>query len=53
MFWAYKNFNQRRLSYTLFHTGPDSHELPRIDKNLDSWLKRTQIVKLLTESYSP
>ena len=25
----------------LFHTGPESHELTRIDKYLDSWLNRT------------
>ena len=37
----------------LFHTGPESHELPRIDKYLDSWLNRTQIVKILTDSHSP
>ena len=37
----------------LFHTGPGSHELPRIDKYLDSWLNRTQFVKILTFSHSP
>ena len=37
----------------LFHTGPESHESPRIDKYLDSWLKRTQFAEILTESYSP
>ena len=37
----------------LFHTGPESHELPRIAKYLDSWLKRTQFVKIVTESHSP
>ena len=37
----------------LFHTGPESHELTRIDKYLDSWLNRTQFVKVLTESHSP
>ena len=36
----------------LFHTGPESHELPRIDKYLDSCLKRTQFVKILTVSHS-
>ena len=37
----------------LFHTGPESHELPRIDKYMDSWLNRTQFVKILTDSHSP
>ena len=37
----------------LFHTGPESHELTRIDKYLDSWLNRTQFVKILTDSHSP
>ena len=37
----------------LFHTGPESHELTRIDKYLDSWLNRTQFVKVLTDSHSP
>ena len=37
----------------LFHTGPESHELPRIDKYLDLWLNRTQFVKILTDSHSP
>ena len=37
----------------LFHTGPESHELPRIDKYLDSCLNRTQFVKILTDSHSP
>ena len=37
----------------LFHTGPESHELTRIDKYLDSWLNRTQFVKILTDSLSP
>ena len=36
----------------IFHTGLESHESPQIDKNLDSWLKRTQFAKILTESYS-
>ena len=31
----------------------ESHELPRIDKYLDSWLNRTQFVKILTDSHSP
>ena len=31
----------------LFHTGPESHELTRIDKYLDSWLNHTQFVKSL------
>ena len=30
----------------LFHTGPESHELTQIDKYLDSWLNRTQFVKI-------
>ena len=37
----------------LFHTGPESHELPRIDKYLDSCLNRTEFVKILTDSRSP
>ena len=37
----------------LFHTGPESHELTRIDKYLESWLNRTQFVKVLTDSHSP
>ena len=37
----------------LFHTEPESHELTRIDKYLDSWLNRTQFVKVLTDSHSP
>ena len=37
----------------LFHTGPESNELTRIDKYLDSWLNRTQFVKILTDSHSP
>ena len=37
----------------LFHTGPESHELTRIDKYLDSWLNRTPFVKVLTDSHSP
>ena len=37
----------------LFHTGPESHELTRIEKYLDSWLYRTQFVKILTDSHSP
>ena len=35
----------------LFHTGLESHELPRIDTYLDSWLNRTQFVKILTDSH--
>ena len=34
----------------LFNTGPEYHESPRIDKYLDSWLKRTQFAKILTQS---
>ena len=34
----------------LFHTGPESHELTRIDKYLDSWLNPTQFVMVLTDS---
>ena len=37
----------------LFHTGPESHELTRMDKYLDSWLSRTQFVMVLTDSHSP
>ena len=37
----------------LFHTGPESHELPRVDKYLDSCPNRTQFVKILTDSHSP
>ena len=37
----------------LFHTGPESHEFPRIDKYLYSWLNRTQFVKILTDSHRP
>ena len=37
----------------LFHTGPESHELPRINKYLDLCLNRTQFVKILTDSHSP
>ena len=37
----------------LFHTGPESRKLARIDKYLDSWLNRTQFVMVLTDSYSP
>ena len=37
----------------LFHTGPETHELTRIDKYLDLWLNRTQFVKVLTDSHSP
>ena len=37
----------------LFHTGPESHELTRIDKYSDSWLNRSQFVKILTDSHSP
>ena len=31
---------------------PHMPRIPRIDKYLDSWLKRTQFVKILTESYT-
>ena len=41
------------LLIPLFHTGPESHELTRIDKYLDSWLNRTQFVMVLTDSHSP
>ena len=37
----------------LFHTGPESHELTRVDKYLDSWLNSTQFVMVLTDSHSP
>ena len=37
----------------LFHSGPESHELTRIDKYLDSWLNRTQYVMVLTDSHCP
>ena len=36
----------------LFHTGPESPELTRIDKYLDSWMNRTQFVMVLTDSHS-
>ena len=45
--------NTQGLLIPLFHTGPESHELPRIDKYLDSCLNRTQFVKILTDSQSP
>ena len=32
---------------------PHRHRIPRIDKYLDSWLNRTQFVKILTDSHSP
>ena len=35
------------------YTGPESNESSRIDKYLDSWLKRTEFAKILTKSYSP
>ena len=41
------------LVIPLFHTGPESNELPRIDKYLDLCLNRTQFVKILTDSHSP
>ena len=41
------------LLIPLFHTGPESHKLTRIDKYLDSWLNRTQFVKIFTDSPSP
>ena len=41
------------LAIPVFHIGPESHELTRIDKYLDSWLNRTQFVKILTDSHSP
>ena len=37
------------IDMSLFHTGPESHELTRIDKYLDSWLNRTQFVEILTD----
>ena len=37
----------------LFHTGPKSNELTRIDKYLDSWPNPTQFVMVLTDSHSP
>ena len=48
--WKYV---QKDLFIPLFYTGPESHDSPRIDKYLDSWLKRTQFAKILTRSYSP
>ena len=45
-----------RISYSktclipLFHTGPESHELPQIDKYLGSCLNCTQFVKILTDA---
>ena len=41
------------LSYTPIPHRPESHELTRIDKYLDSRLNRTQFVKVLTDSHSP
>ena len=41
------------LLIPLFHTGPESLELPRIDKYLDSCLNRTQFVKILTDLHCP
>ena len=32
---------------------PHRPRIPRIDKYLDSWLNRTQFVKVLTDSHSP
>ena len=32
---------------------PHRPRIPRIDKYLDSWLNRTQFVKILTDSHSP
>ena len=34
----------------LFHTGPEFHEFHTY---LDSWLNRTQFVKILTDSHCP
>ena len=42
-----------RCLIPLFLTGPESYELTRIDKNLDSWLNSTQFMKILTNSHSP
>ena len=42
--------NSRRLRYTPI---PHRPRIPRIDKYLDSWLNRTQFVKVLTDSHSP
>ena len=44
---------RQEIVIPLFHTGPESHELTRIDKYLDSWLNRTQFVKVFTDSFSP
>ena len=45
-----KNHQVHLYVIPLFHTGPESLELTRIDKYLDSWLNRTQFVKILTDS---
>ena len=54
----WKIFN-KRLSHAhlipllpLFHTCPEFHELTRIDKYLDSWLNRTQFVKLYKKAHT-
>ena len=39
--------------YTPIPIGPESRELTRIDKYLDSWLNRTQFAKIITDSHSP
>ena len=41
------------LLIPLFHTGPESHKSPQIDKYLDLGLNRTQFVKILTDWHSP
>ena len=54
--WPFKSeeiFFKSFYLIPLFHTGPESHELTRIDKYLDSWLNRTQFVMVLTDSLSP
>ena len=48
-----ENYSRSCQKIPLFHTGPESHELTRIDKYLNSWLNRTQFVMVLTDSRSP
>ena len=57
--WNYFDFNQfenvifpilkKQYLIPLFHTGPESNELTRIDKYLDSLLNCIQFVKILTD----
>ena len=49
--------NVEKMTYkqsNLWNRGiPHWPRIPRIDKYLDSWLIRTQFVKILTDSHSP